>query len=127
MSIAPSFGIRRGCGASRRQSTVQSAVTDNSLGATLSYEFKPDGTVTDGPFGKTVAFFLKDGTIKDSQYGQEIGHVDSNGTVKAGRFGRVLGVVGSDGTVKDGQFGSKVIGKVEAPVHKRGALLLILG
>jgi len=45
------------------------------------YVFNPDGSVTDGQWGKQVAFFDSDGTIKDSQFGRVIGFVSDDGTV----------------------------------------------
>ncbi len=91
------------------------------------YVFNPDGSVTDGQWGKQVAFFDSDGTIKDSQFGRVIGFVSDDGTVSDQRLGKVLGVVASDGTVTNGPFNQTAVGHVGPPVYKRGALLLLLG
>lgn len=91
------------------------------------YEFMPDGSVKADRYGAEVAFFDQDGTVRDRRGGQAIGYVDDNGTVRKQRGGAVLGVVSSDGTVRQGQSSGQVLGKVDPPVHKRGALLLLLG
>jgi len=92
-----------------------------------SYVLMPDGSVKADQYGREVAFFDPDGTVRATRYGQVLGHVDDDGTVrKDSRYGQVLGVVASDGTVKNGPNG-QVVGRVEPPVHKRGALLLLLG
>ncbi len=91
------------------------------------YEFMPDGSVKAGRSGQYIAFFDPDGTVRDRRNGSVIGHVADDGTVRKDRNGTVLGVVGSDGTVRSGSGYGQVMGRVEAPVHKRGALLLLLG
>lgn len=90
-----------------------------------AYEFSSDGTVTAGRYGPVVAYFDADGTVRAMRYGKEIGFVEADGTVRSTRYGAQLGSVDSDGTVRDGQ--RTQIGRVEAPVHKRGALMLLLG
>ncbi len=89
------------------------------------YEFLPNGSVTAGRHGQEIAFFSPDGTIKASRHGKNLGFVEPNGTVRRdSKYGQILGTVESDGTVK--QRGQR-LGQVDPPVHKAGALLLLLG
>ena len=90
------------------------------------YEFQADGTVLSGRYGPAVAFFDDNGRVYDKKYGNQIGHVAPDGTVREdSQYGKVLGKVGSDGTVQSPN--GAVVGRVQAPAHKRGALLLLLG
>jgi len=89
------------------------------------YVIEANGKVSSESSGRTVAWFDDDGTVRAGHYGDTIGSVTSDGTVKD-RFGRVLGVVESDGTVRDSRYGN-YIGRVGPPVHRQGALLLLLG
>jgi hypothetical protein len=110
-------------------SNTEHGAPDEATEATVAdYNFQADGSVKVGSSGTYVAFFDSDGTVRDSRGGRVLGHVADDGTVRqGGRSGSVLGVVASDGTVRQGNRSGPVAGRVGPPVHKSGALLLLLG
>ena len=88
------------------------------------YRMEPDGTVmADG--GQVVAFFDPSGGIYSHRGGTQIGFVDPQGGVYTHNGGQRLGRVDSDGSVWNAS--NQRLGHVDPPVHRRGALLLLLG
>lgn len=108
-----SFAVPSNCDTSKR-------------GEMSGYIHESDGSVLARSSRREVAFFDDDGTIRDRRGGKEIGFLDDDGTVRQRRYGQEVGFVDSDGTVRNRRYGPS-LGKVEAPVHRNGALLLLLG
>jgi hypothetical protein len=106
--------------------TVPSTDRYVAKGVAMSeYIIDPSGSVRAGSNGPEVAFFDADGTIRSQRGGSVIGYVDDAGKVTTQRGGSSVGAVRSDGTVLNPN--GQTVGTVQAPVHRRGALLLLLG